>query len=547
MTMRSVLSRLLVAGLACVPLAVNADTYPRQPAVDALHYRFAVSLTEQSPRLEAEAIATFRLLAPTPHIELDLISASGDKGMVVAKVTADGRSVAFTHQANRLRLPVPGNAAAGQDLTYTITYAGTPADGLRVFTNMHGDHVVFSQGWPNRARHWLPMIDHPYDKATGEMIVTAPVQFQVVSNGVLVEEVDLGAGRRRTHWKQSVPLASWLFAVGIARFDTHHAGITQGVPLQTWAFPQDRVAARTLFEETTRRAMDFFSARIGPFPYEKLANVQASGFGGGMENATVIFYGEKGVASGRGPVVHEIAHQWFGNSVTERDWDEVWLSEGFATYFARLYDEQFTGRDAFVAGLKRSRAAILELEKKLPDTPVVHRNLDDMERVLNTFVYDKGAWVLHMLRHEVGSDAFWAGIREYYRRFRDSTASTDDLRQVMEQASGKDLKWFFAQWLHRGGSPRVEGSWQYDAARKMIDVTLIQAQAGEPFRIGLVVGIASQDGLRTELVRFDRARQTVSFQAEVAPAAVTLDPETWTLADFGPFVRSTLNPKAGRR
>src|SRR4029453_2363263 len=194
--------------------------------------------------------------------------------------------------------------------------------------------------------------------------------------------------------------------IGVAKFDVHHAGLVQNVPLQTWVFPEDRDTGRAVFEDTSRRALDFFSERIGPFPYEKLANVQAAGYSGGMENATTIFYGEKGVAAGGAPVVHEIAHQWFGNSVTERDWDDVWLSEGFATYFALLFTEQFEGRDAFVEGLKRSRAQVLQLEQKLPDTPVIHRNLADMTKVLNNLVYQKGGWTLHMLRNEVGTDKF---------------------------------------------------------------------------------------------------------------------------------------------
>ncbi|MBA3268960.1 MAG: M1 family metallopeptidase, partial [Acidobacteria bacterium] len=509
-------------------------------------YRFAVTISEQSAGIAAEATVTFRLLAPASHIELDLVAATRETGMVVSAVTTGGRAVSFEHQNNRLRVPVPSTITPGHDVSYTIVYGGTPAEGLKVFTNIHGERVVFSEGWPNHARHWLPMIDHPYDKATGDMIVTAPAQFQVVSNGLLVEEVDVGVGQRRTHWRQSVPIASWLFAVGIARFDAHHSGSAHNVPLQTWAYPQDRVTARTLFEETSRRALDFFSTRIGPYPYEKLANVQASGFGGGMENATVIFYGEKGVASGRGPVVHEIAHQWFGNSVTERDWDDVWLSEGFATYFALLYDEQFGGRDVFVDGLRRSRASILEHAMKLPDTPVVHRNLDDMERVLNNFVYQKGGWVLHMLRDEVGADAFWAGTREYYRRYRDRNASTSDFRQVMEQVSGKELTWFFAQWLNRGGNPRLEGSWRYDARRNMVDVTITQAQAGEPFRLKLAIGIRSPNGVRTEVVQVDRSTVTVSLPADVEPAALVFDPDTWTLADFGSLVL-TRSSQVGRQ
>jgi len=510
-----------------------ADTYPRQSAVDALHYRFAILLDERSARISGEATTTFRVLAPVDAIELDLISAEGERGMVVESVTHGVAPVAFTHTANRLRLPVAADVGAGAEVTYTITYGGTPADGLQVFTNMHGERVMFSEGWPNRARHWLPLIDHPYDKASGEMVVTAPAKWQVVSNGVLVEQVDVDDGRRRTHWKQSVPIASWLFALGVARFDAHHAGSVQGVPLQTWAFPQDRVAARALFEETSRRAMDFFAARVGPYPYDKLANVQASGFGGGMENATVIFYGEKGVASGLGPVVHEIAHQWFGNSVTERDWDDVWLSEGFATYFALLYQEQFEGRDAFAAALGRSRASILDSARKLPDTPVVHRNLSDMARVLNTFVYQKGGWVLHMLRREIGADSFWAGIREYYRRYRDGNASTDDLRQVMEQVSGRDLRTFFAQWLTRGGNPRVEASWTYDAARKALALTLRQTQPGDPYVLAVDVDVITPAGPRRETIRFETDSATVTLPLDVSPSAVTIDPDIWLLADIG--------------
>jgi aminopeptidase N len=509
-----------------------ADTYPRQSAVDALHYRFALSLVEQSAQIEGEATATFRILAPVAAIELDLIEGAGHHGMNVKTVRLGSAPVGFTHANDRLRLPVPSGTAAGVELSYTVTYGGTPADGLKMFTNMHGDRVMFSEGWPNRARHWLPMIDHPYDKASGEMIVTAPSKWQVVSNGVLVEQVDVDDNRRRTHWKQSVPLPSWLFALGVARFDAHHAGTVQDVPLQTWAFPEDRAAARALFEDTSRRAMDFFSTRVGPYPYEKLANVQASGFGGGMENATVIFYGEKGVAAGRGPVVHEIAHQWFGNSVTERDWDDVWLSEGFATYFALLYAEHVEGRDAFVAELARSRAAIFEAAQTLPETSVVHRHLSDMDRVLNPFVYQKGGWVLHMLRHEIGVDNFWTGVREYYRRYRDGNASSDDLRKVMEVVSKRDLGNFFGQWLHRGDNPRVEATWSYHASHRTLDVTLRQTQPGPPYSLSVDVDVVTPAETRRETVWLDSRSATLTLKVDAAPSAVTLDPDTWLLADI---------------
>lgn len=512
-----------------------ADTYPRQHAVDAVHYRFALTVTDTSPWIEGEATVTFRLLATVDAIELDLVSAAGGTGMTVGRVMLGAREVSFVHRDDRLRLPVPAAATSGDELAYTVSYAGVPKDGLRVVPTMHGDWSVFSQNWPDRARHWLPMIDHPYDKATADLIVTAPSGVQVVSNGQLVEEVDLDRSTRRTHWRQSVPIASWLYAIGVASFDVHHVGVVRGVPLQTWVFPKDREAGRRVFEDTSRRALEFFSDRIGPYPYAKLANVQAAGAGGGMEHATAIFYGEKGVASGRAPVVHEIAHQWFGNSITERDWDDVWLSEGFATYFALLFAEHDEGRDAFVGGLQRSRATVVQLTSKLPDTPIIHRNLNDMDRVLNQLVYQKGAWVLHMLRQRIGTEAFWRGIAAYYRRHRDGNASTDDFRREMERVSGEDLAAFFAQWLTRSGIPRLEGEWRYDPARQQVEITIRQAQSGSAFHmpLDLALTLPGADGVRVERVLLDGASHVFTFAASVAPSGVTLDPHTTLLADYG--------------
>jgi aminopeptidase N len=286
--------------------------------------------------------------------------------------------------------------------------------------------------------------------------------------------------------------------------------------------------------------MLFFMSQIGPYSYEKLANVQATGFTGGTEYASAIFYGEKGVSAGRGPVVHEIAHQWFGDSVTERDWDDVWLSEGFATYFALLFSEHDEGRDAFAEGLKRSRAQVLQLEQKLPDAPVIHRNLADMSKVLNNLVYQKGGWVLHMLRDEVGTENFWTAIREYYRRYRDTNASTADLRSVFEEVSGKPLVWFFTQWLNRPGVPKLEGSWRYDATRKQVEVTLSQTHAGDPYRISVDVGMIPTAGAVPVIntVAMTGRRTTMVFDAPVEPVSVSLDPSTWLLFDAGRFAKT---------
>lgn len=528
-----------------LPSLAAADTYPRQTGIDALHYVFRLTLSDASNEITGEATVTLKVTQDSvPEVSLDLSSLSAGTGMTVLSVRRGGPidipgppsdALMFMHRDNRLRVVLPPLTKAGQEVTFTIRYRGVPREGIVIGENMYGERSFFGNNWPNLVRNWLPMVDHPYDKATGEFIVTAPSHYQVVANGKLIEELDLPNGARRTHWKQSAPIASWLYTIGVARFSSHLAGDVAGVPIYTWVFPQDRDAGLALFEDTARRAMLFFTSQIGPYSYEKLANVQATGFTGGTEYASVIFYGEKGVGAGREPVVHEIAHQWFGDSVTERDWDDVWLSEGFATYFALLFSEHDEGRDAFVDGLKRSRTQVLQLEQKLPNTPVIHRNLSDMTKVLNNLVYQKGGWVLHMLRNEVGTEHFWTAIREYYRRYRNANASTDDLRAVFEQVSGKPLDWFFMQWLNRPGVPKIDGSWRYDAVKKTVEVTVMQSQADAPFKVKLDVGVVAKTGdlPKVQTVEFASRQAVFTIPADQAPTSVALDPNTTLLAQVG--------------
>lgn len=533
------LSTLLVVSL-CVLRAVpaRADTYPRQPGIDALHYIFKLRVSDRSNTVDGEMTGAFHVLAGTvKELFLDLSSAvDGKGGMTVSAVKVQGAAVAFHHESNRLRIPV--SVPGGSDIAVTVSYSGIPLSGLKFVQNIHGEWSAFSENWPDNARHWLPTIDHPYDKATGEFLVDAPARYQVVANGVLISEVDLPDDERRTHWRQSVPIASWLYALGIARFAVHHGGVVRGIPQQVWAFPRDSAQALNLFGLTGPKAFEYFSDAIGAYPYEKLAHVEAAGVSGGMEQASAIFYGEKGVTQGRGPVVHEVAHQWWGNAVTEKDWDEVWLSEGFATYFAHLYTEQFSGPDAFVGGLKNDVNVILEAQRAAPDQPVIHRNLDDMKRVLNRLVYQKAGWVLHMLRGIVGTDKFWQGVREYYRRYRNLNASTDDFRQVMQQVSGMELGWIFDQWLKRPGLPKLVGTWVYDGTARRIDLQLQQVQAGPAYRLPLEIGVATSDGeisvQRVELSTVDGHFRIIS---EKAPTALSIDPHTWTLLESASVTR----------
>jgi len=513
--------------LLLAAFTLHADTYPRQPGIDVQHYTFRLTLTDETDDISGETTADVRFVRDgVTELTLDLAST-----MHVTFVSSQ-----YTHAADRLAIIVDPPSHAGERRQFTIAYHGIPTAGLRIGANKYGERTFFSQNWPDQARQWLPVIDHPYDKATSEFIVTAPGRYQVVANGLLQEQTDLSGGRRRTHWKQSAPIASWLNALGVAQFATRHFTSVRGIPLQTWVYPEDRDAGTTMFETSARQALEFYSEHIGPYPYEKLANVEATGFTGGMELASAIFYGEKSVAARPAPslVAHEIAHQWFGDAVTEKDWDDVWLSEGFATYFTLLFLENSQGRDAFVEGLKHSREAVLASEKKNPGLTVIHNNLADMRRVLNPLVYQTGGWTLHMLRAQMGTDMFWAGIRDYYRRYRDSNASTDDFRKTMEENSGADLSWFFRQWLQRAGSPVLEGSWRYNAGVKRIEIDLTQTQAGEFYRLPLEIGIATEGERRLRIEKIDMTRKDgrFEFDAEKEPSSVVLDPNTWLLMEL---------------
>ena len=540
---------LLIVGLAlATPMSSLAkDDYPKNPNIDALNYSFALTLSDETDVIAGIAHIDVRFRAAgITEVRLDLIKASPaleGKGMTVSSVSSNGADLTYSHEEDALTIVLPSPSLADQRITISVAYSGTPATGMIIGDNKYGDRTFFSDNWPNRARNWLPTIDHPYDKATCEFVVTAPDHYQVISNGLLVEETDLEGDRRLTHWKQSVPIATWLYALGVAEFAVQYVDDFEGKSIQTWVYRQDRDAGFYDFAVPTKAAMNFYSDMVGPFSYEKLANVQSNSVGGGMEAATAIFYGDKSVTGERSErwrnvIIHEVAHQWFGNSVTEYDWDDVWLSEGFATYFTLLFIEHAYGRDAFVAGLKSSQARINRFYEENPDYRIVHDNLADMSKVTSSQTYQKGGWTLHMLRGIVGTDSFWKGIQTYYAEFKDSNATTSDFRRHMEEASGTDLEQFFDQWLYKGGALELQGNWFYDDGNKTLEISLRQSQNdGSSFVMPIQVGIYAADnsGMSIETLEIDAVKNTWSIPMDSAPAEVVLDPNTWLLmtAEFG--------------
>jgi aminopeptidase N len=530
------------------------DTYPKNSDLDVEHYSFDLVLSDTTDVIRG--VATVRVRYVTPGytaLRLDFVEESDaleGRGMTVDGIRMEGGDLAYSHEEDQLFIDLGREIGKGEAIEISVAYHGIPATGLQIGPNKHGDRTFFSDNWPNRARNWLPTIDHPYDKATSEMRVTAPSRYQVVSNGLRIEETDVGDGTRITHWKQSVPIATWLYVLGVAEFAIQYVDDFDGKSIETWVYRQDRDAGFHDFAVPTKDVLEFYSDKVGPYSYEKLANIQSNSVGGGMEAASAIFYGDDSVTGDRSlrwrnVVIHEIAHQWFGNAVTEYDWNDVWLSEGFATYFTLLYREHAYGRDDFVEGLGQARDRVFDFYEDRFDYRIVHENLDDMRQVTTGMTYQKGAWVLHMLRRAVGTEAFWQGVSTYYNHFRDRNATTADFRRFMEEASGHDLESFFRQWLYQGGVPTIEASWGYDPDSGEVTIDLAQTQGSYAFALDVDADIVLDDGSRRTRVTAElKPGADASLRVAVPnePVEVRIDPDTWLLARWNVTRREPGSP-----
>lgn len=519
------LFRILI--LLLVATGAVADNYPRNESIDIKKYIFRIELNDTTNRMAGQATILLSVKKTIRDIELDLIQQVQEKGMVVSEVKVGTRQAIFLHKNNRLKILLPAEVTPGNELQLTITYAGIPQDGLIISKNKFGDRTFFGDNWPDRARNWLPAIDHPYDKAKVEFIVVAPPQYDVVANGARVEQSFLNSKQKLTHWREEADIPTKVMVIGVARFAIQLAGTVGNIPVESWVYPQNKEAGFSDYQPAVK-VLDFFIRHIGPYAYEKLANVQSTTIYGGMENASNIFYYENSV-TGKGEIenliAHEVAHQWFGNSASESDWHHVWLSEGFATYFTHVYNEFTYGAEVLKEGLERDLATVLQHCSRAP-APVIDTRITDYPKLLSPHVYQRAGWVLHMLRQEVGDEAFWVGIRTYYARYQNSNALTSDFRQVMEEISGKSLNTFFSQWLEEEILPEFTGRWSYNPAAKSVMITLEQVQPKRVFELSLDVAIHTSEGEEpsTQTIKINEKSVKISIPVSGKPSKIELDP-----------------------
>jgi aminopeptidase N len=505
----------------------HAQGQETDPAIDVQFYHYSIELNDQNDSIVGDARIEFLLQQPAERIGLDLQGETADgKGMRVVSVREKGAELTYSQSGAKLWVSLPAKTKVGAACEVEVLYRGIPDDGLIISTSLFGQRTFFADNWPDRAHHWIPCKDYPSDKAAVEFSVIAPDHYQIISNGLQVEESNLPDHRKLTRYLETVPLPTKVMVIGAADFAVGLAGEVGCIPVTSWVYPQNRDAGFYDYAPATQ-ILSFYIHQIGPYAYRKLANVQSKTRFGGMENASAIFYNEHSVLGDRRAealLAHEIAHQWFGNSATETSFRHLWLSEGFATFMTHIYLASVYGIDTLIKGLREDRARVIEFSRQRK-TPVVDttagKNFMDL---LNANSYQKGGWILHMLQHQLGDSLFWKGIRKYYQTYAGHNASTNDFRDIMEAASGQDLHVFFRQWLYRAGQPNLQIQWHYQSSRKELMLQVVQRQ-DQAFDFPLTMKITGPDG-RSRISVFPISDKNNSFSIPMSqrPILVLADP-----------------------
>ncbi|MFV0237043.1 MAG: M1 family aminopeptidase, partial [Flavobacteriales bacterium] len=312
------------------------------------------------------------------------------------------------------------------------------------------DKTYFSDHWPNRARNWLASIDTPSDKVKVRFKVYVPKGYQAISNGLLKQEQHF-TNFSYYNWETNYKIPTKVIALGVAKFKSK---IYQKKPIE--------VSGHTFngnfnhYDKSTE-ILEWFKNKIAPYPFQKLANVQSKTRYGGMENAGCIFYNENSVLSNSEQLIaHEIAHQWFGNAVTEKNFKHLWLSEGFATFLEYQYLKETKGDIAYKKVMLEAQNTIVNFHHRFPNLVMVPDVINDPNLMLNPYSYQKGAWLLHTLKNELGAALFWKIIRLFYQEFKFKNADSVDFKNFIEQNTKKDFTSLFELWLYKSELPSFE-------------------------------------------------------------------------------------------
>lgn len=526
--------------------------YPGDATIDVTYYNLDLRLTHTPNYLRGAA--TVRLKSTANNLSsfyLDL-----NPQHTVDSVTSGGRRLTFTRATNRVTITPPQPLSAGQAFALTVHYKGNPASqsGFGSFAfSTHGPTntpIIWSLSEPYGAADWFPCKNTPADKADSSAVsITADKQFVSVSNGILLGTTDNSDGTRSYRWRNSYPIAQYLISLAMTnyeRYDTPFPYQNQTMPVTHYVYPETLPSIRANLDQTPDM-LRVFSERFGPYPFlrEKYGHAQF-GWGGGMEHQTISSMG----AWNTSIIAHELAHQWFGDKITCRDWQHIWLNEGFASYSEAIYAEASSGQPAFQSAVINflSRARNARGTLYVQDVSNVNSIFDGNR------TYAKGAAVLHMLRWVLGDNLFFQTLRTYVASptVAYGTAVTEDFQAIAQQVSGKELGYFFRQWVYGEGYPTYRATVQPGATATSVAVRLEQRNtiATNPasFTMPVQMRVQSAAGDTTVTVLNDRADQTFTLPAKGVATGVVIDPNNWLLKAVettAPAITATPEPASG--
>lgn len=517
----------VIGCLICLNL--QAQTFmERFESLDVQSYEIKIALNDTTDQIIITEKIKILFLKNQPSFYLDLVEQNEEKkGMQIMKLIESDGSATYLHEKGKLIITPTTVLKSGEIREYTLKYSGIPKDGLVISKNKFNDRTFFGDNWPTRAQNWIACVDHPSDKATVSFSVEVPDHYEVIANGEKKMEVQLPHNRKIVEYYSAVEIPTKVMVIGVADFEIQQAGLINGIPISSWVYPENKKKGFYDLAQATD-IIQFFIKHFGEYPYTKLANVQSTTRFGGMENASCIFYDENSITGKRTDetlIAHEVAHQWFGNSATEMDWCHLWLSEGFATYCTNLYIQEKYGEDAFDIQLKKDRETVLGFYK-FNKTPVIDTVSKNLMYLLNANSYQKGAWILHMLRCKVGDEIFWKGLYNYYQKYKLSNATSDDFRIVMEEVSGMYLDSFFNQWLRNVGQPKIEMKQTNSDNQVTIELNQLQ-ESGVIFTFPLEVKFIYTDKTsEIKVIEVDERIEKVNFSIPSKLQSIVIDPNT---------------------
>jgi aminopeptidase N len=515
--------------------------YARDTPFKIDHLKLEIEPDFQGRKISSKATYKVRATGhPISRIELDAIDLS------FKSVKVNGRNATYEVAPRSVKINLGFDLGANSAAELEIEYEASPEKGLyfRGPTKTYPDRFVhlFTQGQPEDSKYWYPIFDYPNVRLTSEVIVKAPEKMTAISNGRLVSSRLLPDGKKFWHFSQEVSHSPYLLSLIVGDYE----GIREdhdGISVEYYV-PKDRKEEASRSFQKTPKMLEFFGNVTGlKYPYPKYAQTVVSDFMfGGMENISATTLTEKTLHDQRAHldfqsenlVSHELAHQWFGDYLTCRDWSHIWLNEGFATYFNALFREFDEGWDDFQYTMQANFERLSDDVNERYQRQIVERHYFDPEELIDSHTYEKGSWVLNGIRGILGDDLFWKSIKKYVEAHKVSQVETSDFRKILEQESGVNFDRFFSEWLYSPGFPDyvVEYCFDDDSTSAKIDIEQVNAETeGVPlFTCPIELVFTFQNGeTKKERISLSQKKSSFSFSLPSKPLNVSLDPKNWIL------------------